>query len=175
MKLLTKIGQSRKLSLGLITLFALWAMADVVREYYSGEEFSHLGFEFVVAILALIWSIHLWQENFKKSKKLTAMQSHIETLTQEAQDWKDQNSKLIEGLSQSIHNQMLQWGLTPAEQEVALLLLKGLSFKEIAEIRSTSEKTTRQQALIIYQKSHLPGRAELSAFFLEELLSPSKA
>lgn len=175
MKLLSKIGKSKKLSIGLILLFALWALADVIREHRTGEAFSHLSFEIAVALFAMIWTIHLWQEKFQATEKLTAMQNHIETLTQEAEDWKNQNSKLIEGLSQSIHNQMLQWGLTPAEQEVALLLLKGLSFKEIAEIRSTSEKTTRQQALIIYQKSKLPGRAELSAFFLEELLTPSRS
>jgi DNA-binding NarL/FixJ family response regulator len=50
------------------------------------------------------------------------------------------------------------------------LLLKGLSHKEIANLRSTSEATIRQQAASIYQKSSLSGRAALSAFFLEDLL-----
>jgi DNA-binding CsgD family transcriptional regulator len=98
------------------------------------------------------------------------MQGKIDSLTQEAEEWRMQNAKLIHGLSQSIQDQMIQWGLTPAEQEVTLLVLKGLTFKEIADIRATSEKTTRQQAMTIYQKSKLPGRAELSAFFLEDLL-----
>lgn len=54
----------------------------------------------------------------------------------------------------------------------ALLLLKGLSHKVIAEVRATSERTVRQQALAVYRKAGLAGRAELAAFFLEDLLLP---
>lgn len=58
------------------------------------------------------------------------------------------------------------------EKEVAFLLLKGLSLKEIAEVRQTVEKTARLQATAVYEKSGLAGRSELSAFFLEDLLPP---
>jgi hypothetical protein len=47
-----------------------------------------------------------------------------------------------------------------------------LSHREIADVRSTSEATVRQQALVIYRKSGLRNRSELSAFFLEDLLLP---
>jgi DNA-binding NarL/FixJ family response regulator len=65
-------------------------------------------------------------------------------------------------------------GRTPArsEREVGLLLLKGLSLKDIAVVRGASEATVRQQAQAIYRKADLAGRAELSAFFLEDLLLP---
>jgi len=66
-----------------------------------------------------------------------------------------------------------RWGLTPAEREVALLQLKGLRHKAIAELRNTSERTVRQQALAIYRKSGLSGRTDLAAFFLEDLLLPT--
>jgi hypothetical protein len=55
---------------------------------------------------------------------------------------------------------------------VALLLLKGLSLKEIAAIRVTTERTVRAQARSLYSKAGLTGRAALSAFFLEDLLAP---
>jgi DNA-binding NarL/FixJ family response regulator len=42
-----------------------------------------------------------------------------------------------------------------------LLLLKGLSHKEAAATRATSETTIRQQALAIYRKSGLRNRSEL--------------
>ena len=58
------------------------------------------------------------------------------------------------------------------KREVALLLLKGLSTKEIASVRATSERTIREQARSIYTKAGLTGRAALSAFFLEDLLAP---
>ncbi|MGH8595878.1 MAG: LuxR C-terminal-related transcriptional regulator, partial [Gammaproteobacteria bacterium] len=61
---------------------------------------------------------------------------------------------------------------TEAEREVALLLLKGLSSKEIAAVRGVSERTVREQSRAIYSKAGLTGRAALSAFFLEDLLAP---
>jgi len=167
MNIFSRIESSRNLSLAFIFSFGIWAIADVFREYQNGEMLSHLSFELVVGVLAVLWSFHLWKANFR-------MQGKIESLTQEAEEWRSHNLKLIHGLSQSIYDQMLLWNLTPAEQEVTRLILKGLTFKDIAQIRSTSEKTTRQQAMIIYQKSKLPGRAELSAFFLEDLLSPPR-
>lgn len=83
--------------------------------------------------------------------------------------------KHLEGLGTSIKAQFDDWGLTPAEQEVALLLLKGLSMKEVSETRSVSERTIRQQATTIYGKAGLTGRADLSAYFLEDLLLPTQS
>ena len=56
------------------------------------------------------------------------------------------------------------------ELSVAMLLLKGLSFKEIASVRSTMEKTVRQQASAIYRKAKVNGRHAFSAWFIEDLL-----
>jgi DNA-binding CsgD family transcriptional regulator len=89
----------------------------------------------------------------------------------ESRQWRDEMAEELRALGQAIRRQFDAWRLTAAEQEVGLLLLKGFSHKEIARIRSTSEATIRQQAAAIYQKSNLGGRAALSAFFLEDLLT----
>lgn len=70
-----------------------------------------------------------------------------------------------------IDQQFAVWLLSQSEKDVALLLIKGLSMKEIAGIRNTQEKTVRQQATTIYKKAGLSGRQELAAFFLEDILS----
>lgn len=90
----------------------------------------------------------------------------------EAEHWKQESSELMQGLGEAIEHQFARWNLTAAESDVGLLLLKGLSHKEIAEIRSTSERTVREQARSLYRKSGLAGRSSLSAFFLEDLLLP---
>ena len=72
----------------------------------------------------------------------------------------------------SIDRQFQRWQLTPAEAEVGVLLLKGLTHKQVAEVRDTSERTVRQQARLLYRKAGLAGRSELAAFFLEDLLLP---
>ena len=62
--------------------------------------------------------------------------------------------------------------MTAAEREVGLLILKGLSHKEIARLRATTEATVRQQAQAIYRKAGLPGKTAFSAYFLEDLFTP---
>lgn len=70
-----------------------------------------------------------------------------------------------------IRHQFVQWGLSDSESEVALLLIKGLSMKEIANARQVKEKTVRQQATGVYAKSGYSGRHELAAHFIEDLMS----
>jgi DNA-binding NarL/FixJ family response regulator len=52
----------------------------------------------------------------------------------------------------------------------ALLLLKGLSFKEIAAVRNTLEKTVRQQASGIYKKAGVSSRHAFAVWFIEDFL-----
>lgn len=50
------------------------------------------------------------------------------------------------GLKAAIDQQFGDWGLTAAECEVGMLILKGFSHKAIATLRGTTEATVRQQA-----------------------------
>jgi DNA-binding NarL/FixJ family response regulator len=90
----------------------------------------------------------------------------------QGQRWRNEARSYLKGLGESIDAQFMRWNLTEAERKVALLLLKGLSSKEVAAVRSTSERTVREQARSIYSKAGLTGRVALSAFFLEDLLAP---
>lgn len=76
---------------------------------------------------------------------------------------------------QSVQEQFESWRLTPAEKDVALLLVKGLSLEEIARVRETGAKTVRQHAANIYAKAKVDGRHQLAAFFFEDLLTPRPA
>jgi len=67
------------------------------------------------------------------------------------------------------------WKLTPAEKDVALLLVKGLSLEEIAALRESRAKTVRQHAANVYAKARLEGRHQLAAYFLEDLMAPTPA
>lgn len=96
----------------------------------------------------------------------------LEIARLQGQRWRSESRTLLTGLGQAIDAQFTRWSLTDAEREVALLLLKGLSSKEIAAVRSGSERTVREHARAVYSKAGLTGRAALSAFFLEDLLAP---
>jgi DNA-binding CsgD family transcriptional regulator len=96
----------------------------------------------------------------------------LEVARLQGQRWRSESRTLLNGLGEAIDAQFTRWSLTDAEREVALLLLKGLSTKEIAAVRAGSERTVREHARSIYSKAGLTGRAALSAFFLEDLLAP---
>jgi DNA-binding CsgD family transcriptional regulator len=81
----------------------------------------------------------------------------------------------LNGIKVEMEAQFRQWGMTAAERDVGLLILKGLNHKEIAALRGTSEATVRQQAQSIYQKAELPGKTAFSAYFLEDLFAPNVA
>jgi DNA-binding CsgD family transcriptional regulator/uncharacterized integral membrane protein len=62
------------------------------------------------------------------------------------------------------------WGLTPAERDVALFAIKGLSGAEIAHLRKVSEGTVKAQCNAIYRKAGVNGRGQLLSLFLDDLM-----
>ena len=62
------------------------------------------------------------------------------------------------------------WGLTPAERDVALFAIKGMSIQEIARMRDTSEGTVKAQTYAIYRKAGVAGRPQLLSLFIEDLM-----
>jgi DNA-binding CsgD family transcriptional regulator len=63
-----------------------------------------------------------------------------------------------------------EWALTPAEKDVALFAIKGLSLSEIADMRQTSAGTVKAQTNAIYRKAGVSGRPQLLSLFVEDLL-----
>ena len=68
-------------------------------------------------------------------------------------------------MGEKIDEQLDEWCLSAAEKEIALMLIKGFSTRDMAHFRGTNEKTVRQQASQVYAKANLENRAELAAFF----------
>ena len=70
-----------------------------------------------------------------------------------------------------IYAKFNSWQLTPSEQDIALLLIKGLTTQEIADLRNTRQGTVKSQSSAIYQKAGVKSRSELVAYFVEDLLA----
>lgn len=103
------------------------------------------------------------------------LRADLDHARREGAEWRAKGRILMESLSEAIKAQFDLWDLTPAESDIAGLMLKGLSLKEIATLRQTSEATIRQQAQGVYRKSGLSNRAQLSAYFLEDLYDVAHA
>jgi DNA-binding CsgD family transcriptional regulator len=125
-------------------------------------------------VVALGGAAFFWAQFASLRRRARLLVRDLDAAQAEADRWRREADEVLRGLGAAIDRQFERWSLSAAEKEVALLLLKGLAHKEIAEVRDTSERTVRQQSLAIYRKAGLSGRAELAAFFLEDLLLPER-
>jgi DNA-binding CsgD family transcriptional regulator len=128
--------------------------------------------ETLPVVLATVGVVLLFRVTGRQREEQRELIRELEVARVQGERWRAEARTFIDGLGQAIEAQFARWGLTEAEAEVALLLLKGLSLKEVATVRATSERTVRAQARALYGKAGLTGRAALSAFFLEDLLAP---
>jgi DNA-binding CsgD family transcriptional regulator len=158
-----------------LAVISLISGLDIFFDLREGASVGHVGMEGLILSISLSGVFWILRENWNIKKVNRVLHQTLERTEHDAALWKGEAEKYLQGLGDAIDKQMSHWGFTPAEKEVGLLLLKGFSFKEVASFRDTSERTARQQSLEIYKKSGLAGRAEFSAFFLEDLLLPKSS
>ena len=163
-----------------LLLVASLAMADLVGDLREGTTVSHVLIEGAIVVAGLIgaaWVARALLRTMRHARQAAAdvasLAGQLEVTEAEAARFRTEARDLMAGLARVIDQQFERWRLSPAEKETALLLLKGLSHKEIASVRSVTEATARQQARAIYRKAGLAGRHDLAAFFLEDLMLPS--
>ena len=161
--------------IGLLLLIALLGSVDLVLDSPSAWLSVHVAVDLGLVVLCLGTGLYLLRAWYRSRRSLTQVQQMLAERRAERDLWKERTETLLKGLGQAIDEQLTTWKLTPTEHQIAFLLLKGYSHKEIARIGERSERTVRQHAVAVYRKSGLAGRAELSAYFLEDLFQPSGA
>lgn len=122
-----------------------------------------------VGVALLLQRIHAQHE------EQMALIRDLEIARTEGDGWRSKVQSHLAGLKGAMDQQFQAWGMTAAEREVGLLILKGLSHKEIAALRATTDATVRQQAQAIYRKAGLPGKTAFSAYFLDDLFAAEPA
>jgi DNA-binding CsgD family transcriptional regulator len=158
----------------LLAAIAAFGASDLLLDQPATIFSLHVLFEASFICLCLGGVAYLWRGWRGANAELAGSQQALRAREVERDRWRDEATRLLAGLGAAIEAQFERWGLTPAEKEVALLLLKGLGHKEAAGVLERSERTVRQHAIAVYRKSGLAGRAELAAFFLEDLLLPQQ-
>lgn len=159
----------------LLFLLLLFITLDFFEDLSDGIDWMIISIDIVFGSLILVTLCYLWKNTpFSTRKYNSLLNQEILKKHKDSEAWKQKSSQLIEGLGAAINIQLQNWGLTQAEKEIALCLLKGYSLKDISILRQTGERTVRQQASSVYSKAQLTNRAELSAFFLEDILLPMK-
>jgi len=172
----------RRLLIGVMVVFlatALLAAIDIGADLDHGTSQGHVVAEAAILVVGLLGALLVGRRLLATLRRAHAAVDEARSLAgelaataAEAARWRTQARELMAGLGEAIDEQFSRWQLSTAEKEVGLLLLKGLSHREIAKARGVAEETARQQARAVYRKAGLTGRHDLAAFFLEDLMLP---
>lgn len=137
---------------------ALWDINEHISESirYSPLEMVHLILE-ILASVALALSV---VDNNKRIKKLKLENNYQSTTLHYLK-------KDFEAL---MHSKFEAWGLTQAERDTVMLMLKGLTNDDIANVRDVTVGTVKAQSHSAFKKAGLKSRHELLAVFIDEFV-----
>lgn len=157
---------------GLFALMTFFVGADMAADLAAGLSPVHLGIETGALLLGLGGAAGCAHQLRRALHRAEQLDTHLQGARSDLERAREEAEAVRAGLGDAMELQFERWGLTSAQREVAVLVLKGLSYKEVAELRQTAEHTVRNQALAIFRKAGLAGRAEMAAYFIEDLLLP---
>jgi len=138
-------------------LCAVFFVADVITDIrQDGGIEPHLVIE-LLAVLALLAGLAF---EIRYIAALLRRQAHLQRSA----------SMAAAAMADVIEAHFAEWRLSPAEHDVANLLVKGLSIAEIAELRGSAEGTVKSQLNAIYRKSGCQNRGEVLARIIDSVM-----
>jgi DNA-binding CsgD family transcriptional regulator len=162
-----------------LVMVVIGGTIDLVLDRPASWRSLHVAFEVAMVLVSLGFAIALfsgWRKTAIELRNtrasLAVSRRDLAARVAERDEWRQRAEAALVGFSVAIDQQFDTWKLSRAEREVALMLLKGEGHKQAAAHLGRSERTVRQQAVEVYRKSGLQGRAELAAFFLQDLGLP---
>ncbi len=168
------VRQVRMIVIPILIAVAGLGMLDLAFDGPRAWRSAHAALEVTLITVSLGGAAFLGFSWRRAAGSLAVTERRLAEQQAAAEGWRQRAEGALAGFRQAMDEQFARWDLTPAEREVAVLLLQGHGHKQIAFSTGRSERTVRQHAVAVYQKSGLAGRAELAAFFLDGL-RPSDA
>jgi DNA-binding NarL/FixJ family response regulator len=162
------------ITFGLIVILLL-NLADLIADIQLNVPLWHILSEGAIVLVSGFMAAYLIIEMRHRTRSLKHLSQQLKDSQRQQTQLSEQFKAARHDYAKAIERQFNIWQLSMSEQEVALLILKGLSIPEIAIMRSTKEKTVRHQASAIYRKAQIDGRHELSAWFMEDFIAAKAA
>lgn len=142
--------------------FFIWDVSVDVLEHlttgktYTNSQLIHVIFEFVV-VLGLGYGVYsVWM--FRQ------------LMAERAQSQEDTITLLRGSFDKIIQRRFEDWGLTGAERDITIYILKGMSTADIAAARGVSLGTIKNQTTAVFRKIGVTSRNELMSVFMDEFL-----
>jgi DNA-binding CsgD family transcriptional regulator len=165
------------LLVGILALVVVAGVTDLALDRPTTIWSLHVAFELATILASLVGAVLLWRGWWRAARDLAGSRATLAATRRslaerqaERDRWRQNAEAAVAGFGHAVDDQFQVWHLTPTEREVAFLLLQGHGHKQIAGRTGRSERTVRQHAVSVYQKSGLSGRAELAAYFLQDLV-----
>jgi DNA-binding CsgD family transcriptional regulator len=125
------------------------------RNYQFGD-LSHLVFE-IVAVVVLCFG-------------MVFLSSYIADLKDKNARQRAALNSLRADFDSHVYAQFAKWSLTPAESDITLLLMRGMSSKDIADFRNCSVGTVKVHSHNVFRRAGVTSRVELMSLFLDEFM-----
>ena len=150
-------------------LIIITSISDVMIDLSQGANTLHMVQESMMAFFALALLVMLFLHTRWQLRLNRQLKEELAEATARSAEASEQLVGARRAFGEQIARQFQNWGLTDSEAEVALFTLKGLTAKEIAQLRNASEKTVRNQLTSVYKKSGTTGNTGFIAWFMEDL------
>lgn len=160
-----------KIFLGLVVLLSCMAffgfdvVLDIVEHRVKGTTYAvgelvHLIFE-MLAVLGLGYAV-------------TMLRAYLRLLRAEAEHIRETINMLRGNFDEVLLTKFDDWGLTTAERDVTLLIIRGLSVADIAAARNTAQGTIKAQSTSIFRKIGVGSKTELMSLIIDEFLTSDR-
>lgn len=149
-----------------MAFFAFDAFEDLLKDaeagfHYSFGELLHMTLE-ILSVLGMGFAAYV-------------LRAYVVHLRQQSLDTA-QTISLLRGEFQNVVQAKFDvWNLTPAERDVTMLILKGLSISQIANARNTAPGTIKAQSTAIFRKTGVASKSELLSLFMDEFLDSAQS
>lgn len=147
--------------LGCMAFFGFDVVADIVEHglqgtSYTAGELVHLVFE-MMAVAGLWYAA-------------VTLRAYLRLLQAEAGRSRETIHMLRGNFDAVLREKFEEWGLTTAERDVTLLIIRGLSVADIAAARHTAHGTIKAQSTSIFRKIGVGSKTELMSAIIDEFL-----
>jgi DNA-binding CsgD family transcriptional regulator len=156
-------------------MLAGFVCADLVADAMCGIGPLHMAIELGALAAALTGVGIAARKSYAAVRRAKELHGDLQRTQADVARWRGEVEALLHRMGTALNEHFARWALTDAEREIAIQILKGLSYKEVAAERGTTERTVRHQALAVFRKAGVSGRAEMAAFFLQVMLLPACA
>lgn len=147
--------------LACMAFFGFDVVADIVERveggtFYAASELVHLIFE-MCAVIGLGYAA-------------MTLRAYLRLLQAQAARSRETIQMLRGNFDEVLRDKFEEWGLTAAERDVTLLIIRGLSVAEIAAARNTAQGTIKAQSTSIFRKIGVGSKSELMSTIIDEFL-----